>query len=106
MRDVAHKRDEAPLWEAWAEAAFNLAFNLTHDLGSRDPAAALALLDDMRDVAHKRDEAPLWENWAKAALTLTHDLQSRDPVAARTLLAEVLALPPAIRQRLARAVDK
>ena len=66
----------------WAKASVDLMI----DLGSRDPAAARALLDDMRGVAQERGEAALWQLWATAAVNLTADLGSRNPDAARALL--------------------
>jgi hypothetical protein len=72
MRGVAAARDEAPLWKDWASVAVNLMI----DLGSRDPVAARALLDDIRGVAAARDETPLWDLWAKAALNLASGLRS------------------------------
>jgi hypothetical protein len=56
-----------------------------HDLRSRGPVAARALLGDMRSVAQARGEAPLWELWAEAAVLY---VKSRRPDAARAYFEE------------------
>lgn len=86
MLAVADARREAALWELWANAAFNLIY----DLQSRDPAAARVLLDAMRGVAEARNESSLWEWWAKASFSLIIALGSRDPAASRALVGDML----------------
>ncbi|EGW23135.1 hypothetical protein [Methylobacter tundripaludum] len=72
----------------WAVAAVNLMV----DLGSSDPDAARALLDDLRRVATARDEPTVWREWAKAAHNLMLGLQSRDPDAGRALLNDIRSM--------------
>jgi palmitoyl protein thioesterase len=123
MHRVAAKRNEAALWELWSEAAaVSFGGDLTslihnsvifgppggHDyspvaggffyenpLVTRDPAAALALLEDQRREAAERDETPLWKTWTYAALGLMHEVASRDPTAALVLLQDVLGVTAA-----------
>jgi pimeloyl-ACP methyl ester carboxylesterase len=86
--DVAAARDEAPLWEQWAQAALYLA-------KKGGPIKVRALLDDMRGMAERRNDATLWELWAQAAFSLINDLRSSDPVAARALLDDMHGLAEA-----------
>jgi hypothetical protein len=123
IRTAAMKRNEAALWELWAEAAAvsfggdltslihnsvifgpiggqdNLpsekGFFRENPLVTRDPAAAMALLEGLRHVAARRDEIPLWKAWTYAALGLMQEVASRDPIAALGLLHDVLSVTAA-----------
>jgi hypothetical protein len=113
LRTVAVERNEAALWELWTQAAaisfggdlqslihnsvlflptLEGRFFCANPLVTRDPAGALALLEDLRRVAAERDEASLWETWTYAALGLMDELATRDPTGALVLLREVLSV--------------
>ena len=118
VRGMAVLRDDAALWETWADAAAtsiggdleslmristlmalagnrprtptDYVFFYDNVLVSRDLGAARALVDDIRAVAAERNEFTLWWFWSYAAIALMNDLASRDPAAAWTLLDDVL----------------
>ena len=84
--EALNERDEASLWEQWAEAVARLIVN--H--GTTIQIAARALLEAMHGVAEKRDESSLWEWWAKASSSLLIALKSHDLDASRALVSGLL----------------
>lgn len=84
--DVATARNDASLWETWANRARDhFGFLITID-----PVKARTLLDNMRGVAVKRGEAALWVRWAEASASLIVALGSSDPATSRALVGDML----------------
>ena len=75
-------------------------------LGSGDPAASRASVDDMLKAVERHPGAVGgWQTKVvglvlKAAFDLTKDLASRDPDAARAFCVEVLGLPEWLLQKM------
>jgi Palmitoyl protein thioesterase len=85
-RGALKQRDDASLWEQWAEAAARLIVNQ----GPKIQIAARALLAAMHGLAEERNEPSLWEWWAQASCGLLVDLKSHDLVASRALVSDLL----------------
>jgi pimeloyl-ACP methyl ester carboxylesterase len=97
---TAQAHDEPALWERWALTSFNFVIWL----GSRDPVASRALVNDMLETVETHPGAV--GGWQTAVVglvlqigfTLTKDLGLRDPDAARAFCAETLGMPESMLQ--------